>query len=116
MPRRGPRNGKPPARGRDDVRVELDHLQPQRGKVAPHPLRRRAAAEADEEDAPRAGVVREAEVEVVGVEETGSVRVGEPHTALERAVETKEAGVIVIGDDEAVISGLPRLAHGEAAK
>ena len=104
----------PAIRGVDDLRIELDHLQPQLREVAPHPLRRRAPAEADEEHVLRRRAVREPEVEVVRVEEPRSVRVGQPHPALERVVEPEVARVVVVGDDQPVVLRVPRLADVEA--
>ena len=53
------------------------------------------------------------EIEIVGVEESCPVRVVEPHSALERAVEAEVARVRVVRDDHPVIPRVPGGADGE---
>ena len=87
----------------DDLGVELDDVDPRRREVAPGPLRRRAAAEADVEDPARARPVGERQLQVVGVLEARPVRVVLVHAALEGAVEAEVAGVVVLDDRDPVV-------------
>ena len=98
----------------DDILVQLDHLQLERGKVTPEAFRRRAAAEPDEQDPPRVGVVRQPEVEVVRVAKARPEGLADVHPALERAVETEVARVVVVGDDQPVVARVFGEADGEA--
>ena len=79
-------------------------MQPQLREVAPHPLLRRAGAEADEEDVARRRVVGDPEVEEVGVAVARPVRVVQVHRALERVVEAEVAAVRVVDDREPVVA------------
>ena len=110
---RAARELEPAIRGVDDLRIELGHLQPQVREVTPHPLRRRATAEADEEHVLRGRAMGEPEIEVVRVEKPRPVGVGQPHPALERVVEPEVARVVVVDDDEPVVLRVSRLANGE---
>ena len=108
------RQREPAVRGLDDIGVELDDLQLQIGEVAPHPLLRGAAAEADEQDAAGARIVGEAEVEVVGVTEACAEGVVEVHPALEGVVEAQVPRVGVVDDEQSVVARVSRLAQREA--
>jgi hypothetical protein len=107
---RAPRQLEPLVGGRDDLRVELDGRDLDVLEVAEEPLLRRAAAEADDEDPLRVGVVREPELEVVGVREPGAKRLADVHPTLERAVEAEGTAIPPVDDHETVVARVARLA------
>ena len=88
----------------DDHGIELDRVQPQLREVAPHPLLRRAGAEADEEDVLRGRVVGDPEVEEIRVAVARPEGVVPVHRALERVVEAEVARVLVVDDGEPVVA------------
>ena len=73
-------------------------------EVAPQALRRRAGAEADVEHAPRVRVVRDPEVEEVGVAVARPERVVDVHRALQRVVEAQVARVRVLDHRQPVVA------------
>ena len=106
--------GEPAIGDVDDGGVDLQRREPQVRELAEHPLLRGAGAEADVEDVPRVGVVREPEVEEVGVAEPRAVRVVEVHRALDRVVEAEVARVVVLHDGEPVVLRVLRVHDLEA--
>jgi hypothetical protein len=84
------------------------------GKVAPHALLEGGAAEPDEQDPPRARVVGERELQVVGVLVSRAKRIVEVHAALKRAVEPQVPRLAVVHHGQAVVPRVLRVNELEA--
>ena len=91
-----------PAKG-DDVRVDLDHRDPRRGKMAMAVLRERPAAQPEHEDLARVGQEEEEAHHLAGVGELERVRVRQAHLALDEGAREVQAACAVVLDHEGLV-------------